>query len=173
MKHLLKLSAILVAFLLTAPAFAQTEEDSQLAAAKRILCQSAVTGEETYLLSFLASDKSPALPNLEFACDDEGHTPMHYAVSGNHLPIIKGLLVLGAKIDSLAVTLAVTSDFVEIAELFVSMDVDLCIPFENSKLGKPASSYAQSDTMKALLEKAEKDGAVAMFNEELKVCKAK
>ena len=173
MKHLLKLSAILVAFLLTAPAFAQTEEDSQLAAAKRILCHSAMTGNETYLLSFLASDKSPALPNLEFACDDEGHTPMHYAVSGNDLPIIKGLLLLGAKIDSLAVALAVTNDFVEIAELFVSMDVDLCILFKNSKLGEPASSYAQSDTMRALLEKAEKDGAVAMIDEELKICKAK
>ena len=173
MKHLLKLSVILVAFLLATPAFAQTEEDKQLAAAKSILCHSAITGNEHYLLSFLASDKSPALPNLEFACDDEGHTPMHYAVSGNHLPIIKGLLVLGAKIDSLAVTLAVTSDFVEIAELFVSMDVDLCILFKNSKLGEPASSYAQSDTMRALLEKAEKDGAVAMINEELKVCEAK
>ena len=173
MKHLLKLSVILVAFLLATPAFAQTEEDKQLAAAKSILCHSAITGNEHYLLSFLASDKSPALPNLEFACDDEGHTPMHYAVSGNHLPIIKGLLLLGAKIDSLAVTLAVTSDFVEIAELFVSMDVDLCILFKNSKLGEPASSYAQSDTMRALLEKAEKDGAVAMINEELKVCEAK
>ena len=173
MKHLLKLSVILVAFLLATPAFAQTEEDRQLAAAKEILCYSAMTGDELPLLSFLASGNSPALPNLEFACDDEGHTPMHYAVSGNDLPIVKGLLLLGAKIDSLSVSVAVTNDYVEIAELFVSKDADLCLLAKNSKLGKPASIYAKSDTMRALLENAEKNGAVAMFDEELKICKAK
>lgn len=168
MKHIIKLSAVLLAVFLVSPLFSQTEEERQKYL-ERILCQTVVSGNEVRLTEILRSGQLP--DNLECVCNEKGHTPMQFAVGNNDLFTVEVLVAAGAKIDSLSLIVAVDKDFLELVELFISRGTDLCVTFENSSRGVPASRYAQSDAMKEMLVAAEREGGVVMVDAEL--CQAK
>lgn len=152
MKKIKAIWAILI-LMLTCSAFAQSNEDKEAAAAEHILCYAVANGDEPKFLSIMLYHPPT---DLNYSCNEEEHTPLQYATAGGFSFMVETLVKAGASIDPLSLILAINKDYLDIAEFFVSENVNLCIPFPNSKLGQPASRYAQSEEMKTLLKNAEK-----------------
>ena len=154
MKHIKEMVSVLAIFLLAFPLFAQTNEETKEAAAKDILCDAVLTGNETRVFGLVLFNGP--ITDLNYTCKD-GYTPLQYATAGEFFSIAEVLVRLGAKVDPFSFHVAILQDNFDFVQLFIDKGADLCLKLPNRELGLPASRYAESEGMKELLIAAEKN----------------